>query len=69
MLIRSRFWKKVAQHDRIIEDVLYLINKYKTRFLCFFDEQTLNHFFQIILNRIFNHTAVIEETAKWYCAL
>ena len=23
MLIRSRFWKKVAQHDRIIEDVLY----------------------------------------------
>ena len=22
MLIRSRFWKKVAQHDRIIEDVL-----------------------------------------------
>ena len=24
MLIRSRFWKKVAQHDRIIEDVLYM---------------------------------------------
>ena len=26
MLIRSRFWKKVAQHDRIIEDVLYIAN-------------------------------------------
>jgi len=24
MLIRPRFWKKVAQHGRIIEDALYL---------------------------------------------
>ena len=26
MLIQSRFWKKVAQHDRIIDDVLYIIH-------------------------------------------
>jgi len=24
MLIRPRFWKKVAQHGRIIEDALYV---------------------------------------------
>jgi len=25
MLIRPRFWKKVAQHGRIIEDALYIV--------------------------------------------